>query len=43
VGTVGWFTITLAPGKYLLICYVPDAHDGKPHVAHGMVQEITIN
>lgn len=43
VGMVGWFTVTLAPGKYLLICYVPDAKDGKPHVAHGMVQEITVN
>jgi len=42
VGTVGWFTVTLAPGKYLLICYVPDA-DGKPHFMRGMVQEITVN
>ncbi|HEV8266266.1 MAG TPA: hypothetical protein VGQ06_15065 [Gemmatimonadales bacterium] len=43
VGKVGWFTVTLAPGKYLLTCYVPDAKDGKPHVAHGMVQEITVS
>jgi uncharacterized cupredoxin-like copper-binding protein len=42
VGTVGWFTVALAPGKYLLICYVPDA-DGKPHVVHGMAKEITVN
>ena len=42
VGGKGWFTITLAPGKYLFICYVPDAKDGKPHVAHGMVQEIDV-
>jgi uncharacterized cupredoxin-like copper-binding protein len=39
----GWFTITLTPGKYLLACYVPDAKDGKPHIVHGMVQEITVN
>ena len=43
VGMVGWFAVTLEPGKYLLICYVPDAKDGKPHVVHGMVQEITVN
>jgi hypothetical protein len=42
-GKQGWFTITLTPGRYLLACYVPDARDGKPHVAHGMVQEITVN
>lgn len=42
-GKTGWFTITLTPGKYLLTCYVPDAKDGKPHVLHGMVQEITVN
>ena len=42
VGAAGWFTVTLAPGRYLLICYVPDAKDGKPHLLHGMVQEITV-
>lgn len=43
VGKTAWFTITLAPGKYILACYVPDSHDGKPHVVHGMVQEVTVN
>jgi len=43
VGKTGWLTITLAPGKYVLSCYVTDAKGGKPHVAHGMVQEITVN
>jgi len=43
VGKVGWFTITLAPGKYVLSCYVPDVKDGKPHSAHGMMQEISVN
>jgi uncharacterized cupredoxin-like copper-binding protein len=42
-GKVGWFTVTLTPGKYLLVCYVPDAKDNKPHIAHGMVQEVTVN
>ena len=42
VGRTGWLTITLARGQYVLSCYVPDSRDGKPHVAHGMVQEITV-
>jgi uncharacterized cupredoxin-like copper-binding protein len=42
-GKVGWLTITLTPGNYLLNCYVPDAKDGKPHFTHGMVQQITIS
>src|SRR6266550_441387 len=43
VGRRGWFRVTLPPAKYLLTCYVPDAKDGKAHVLHGMVQEITVN
>ena len=42
-GSIGWFTVTLAPGRYLLTCFVPDAKDGKPHVMHGMVQELTVS
>lgn len=42
-GAHAFFTADLKPGKYLLSCYVPDEKDQKPHVAHGMVQEITIN
>ncbi len=35
--------LDLVPGDYLLICFVPDATDGKPHVAHGMVHQFTIS
>jgi len=42
-GKVGWLTITLTPGNYLLNCYVPDAKDGKPHFTHGMVQQVTVS
>ncbi len=42
-GPAGTFTVTLTPGRYLLTCYVPDTGDGRPHVAHGMVQEIVIS
>jgi len=37
------FTVTLTAGKYVLVCFVPDEKDGKPHVAHGMVKEFTIS
>ncbi len=32
----------LAPGSYVLLCYIPDAKDGKPHFAHGMVLPFTV-
>ncbi len=35
-------TIDFAPGEYALLCMVPDAGDGKPHVMHGMVRQITV-
>jgi hypothetical protein len=43
VGQHAYLTIDLAPGTYLVTCYVPDEKDQKPHVAHGMMQELTIN
>jgi uncharacterized cupredoxin-like copper-binding protein len=30
------------PGKYVLLCFIPDARDGRPHSSHGMAKEITI-
>jgi len=41
-GMTEYFTADFAPGKYGLICFLPDAKDGKPHLAHGMVKEITV-
>lgn len=35
--------LDLTPGKYAMICFIPDAKDGKPHFVHGMIQEFTIN
>lgn len=37
------FTATLAAGKYVLVCFVPDKTDGKPHMTHGMIKEITVS
>ena len=39
----GTFEVELTPGDYGLICFVPDAKDGKPHLAHGMVKTITVS
>jgi hypothetical protein len=35
-------TVELARGDYVLLCFVPDAADGKPHVAHSMVRQIRV-
>lgn len=37
-----YFTATFTSGNYMLLCFVFDAVDGKPHFAHGMVLPITI-
>lgn len=36
------FTIDMTPGTYGLICFLPDAKDGKPHTSHGMMQQIEV-
>jgi hypothetical protein len=41
-GGSGVFTADLAPGNYGMICFVPDAKDGKPHLMHGMMKQITV-
>lgn len=38
-----YFTVNLTSGNYMLLCFVFDAGDGKPHFAHGMVLPITIS
>jgi hypothetical protein len=42
-GSSQYFTANFAPGNYALICFLPDAKDGKPHFVHGMIQQITVN
>jgi hypothetical protein len=34
--------VDLEPGQYGLICFIPDAKDGKPHSAHGMTETLTV-
>lgn len=38
----GEITVNLTPGEYGLWCFVSDAHDRAPHVAHGMLHEFTV-
>ena len=42
-GDHGYFTATYAAGTYIFLCFVPDAKDGKPHVMHGMMKEVTVS
>jgi len=35
-------TVDFEPGRYALVCFVPDAGDGMPHFMHGMVQEFSV-
>jgi hypothetical protein len=43
VGVVNITTVDLSAGDYGLICFVSDSKDGKPHIAHGMIKQITVN
>jgi len=43
VGQTANFTTTFGPGDYLLLCFVPDAKDGKPHMAHGMAMPFKVS
>jgi hypothetical protein len=41
-GVSNVITVDFEPGDYALLCFVPDAGDGQPHVAHGMVKQFRI-
>jgi uncharacterized cupredoxin-like copper-binding protein len=34
--------LSLTPGQYVMLCFLPDAQDGKPHTEHGMVRAFQI-
>jgi len=42
-GASAYFSVDLAPGTYVLACFLPDASDGQPHVTHGMIKTIQVN
>ncbi|MDQ8165950.1 MAG: hypothetical protein P3A28_09370 [Gemmatimonadota bacterium] len=41
-GTTAYFTVDLTAGDYALVCFIPDAKDGKVHIEHGMIQTFTL-
>lgn len=41
-GVSNVITVDFKPGEYALLCFVPDAGDGQPHVAHGMVKQFRV-
>lgn len=42
-GIANTVVMDLAPGNYGLMCFVADAKDGKLHLVHGMIKNITIS
>ena len=38
-----YYDVDLKPGDYAIICFFNDVKDGKPHFAHGMIQQIHIS
>jgi hypothetical protein len=41
-GQVNFVTGEFPRGEYVLLCFVPDSGDGRPHVAHGMVRQVRV-
>jgi hypothetical protein len=41
-GEENLITMDLTPGEYGLVCFAPDAKDGKPHIEHGMITQFTV-
>ena len=41
-GTHAFVEVDLPPGDYGLLCFLPDAKDGKPHFMHGMEKETSV-
>lgn len=41
--TTNYFSADLTAGTYAMICFVPDAKDGKPHFMHGMTKTFTVS
>jgi len=37
-----FITATFEAGRYVMLCFIPDAKDGKPHTDHGMLKEFVV-
>ena len=42
MGKTGWIPVTLEPGTYIVICFVPDIASGMPHAFEGMYEVFTV-
>ncbi len=42
LGSSAWLKLTLQPGNYVAVCFVPDAKTGKPHYMLGMNSSFTV-
>lgn len=42
-GAQSEISVDLQPGAYGLVCFVPDAHDGKYHLLHGMGEDFEVS
>jgi hypothetical protein len=43
VGRTSYLHVDLAPGRYALICFLPDRKDHQAHFQHGMMQEFQVS
>lgn len=41
-GATVYLEVDVAPGEYGFMCFTPDAKDGKPHLAHGMIRQVSV-
>lgn len=41
-GSHTFSNVTLTPGRYAVLCFVPDMKDGKEHTKHGMLKEFNV-
>lgn len=41
-GDVVYVQVDLPAGEYAFICFSPDAKDGKPHLTHGMIKQVSV-
>jgi len=41
-GSTAYVTVDLQPGNYSFLCFIPDAKDHKPHLAHGMIKDFKV-
>ena len=41
-GKANFIELDVTPGDHALRCFEPDATDGQPHIAYGMVKQIMV-